>query len=154
MWNMLPPELKETSSLCGFLYGKSERCYNLYLTSKTIWLCQILVAACGIFVAHEDLVLWCRGSLVMVHRVWSTRHIGSLFPNQGSNPSPALQGRFLITGPPGKSLYFTLRRLFWQASNHWTPKNYTELTGLCVFMEFFSKLWHACVLPRQPVTST
>ena len=38
-------------SLWFFLYGKGERCYNLYLTSKTICLCQILVAACGISVA-------------------------------------------------------------------------------------------------------
>lgn len=45
------------------------------------------------------------------------RHIGALFPNQGSNPSPALQGRFLMTRPLGKSLYFTYRREFWQASD-------------------------------------
>lgn len=37
VWNMLPPELKEISSLWFFLYGKGERCYNLYFTSKTIY---------------------------------------------------------------------------------------------------------------------
>ena len=35
------------------------------------------------------------------------RHVGSQFPDQGSNPRPLHpEGRFLTTGPPGKSPHF------------------------------------------------
>ena len=35
---------------------------------------------------------------------WSGCHflLQKIFPTQGSNPSPALVGRFFATGPPGK----------------------------------------------------
>ena len=48
------------------------------------------------------------------HRAWaqSLQHmvqvalrVSGVFPDQGSNPSPALAGRFFSTGPPGKSSF-------------------------------------------------
>ena len=44
-------------------------------------------------------------SLAAVHRLgWPTAY-GLLVPQPGIKPvSPALEGKFLITGPPGKSL--------------------------------------------------
>ena len=56
-----------------------------------IWLCWVLVVACGI-------------SVLVVHRLGCSKACGILFPWPGIEPeSPALQGRFLTTGPLGKS---------------------------------------------------
>ena len=56
-----------------------------------LWLCWVLVVACRIFVAAAGLVaLWHVGPFTSLPRDEST--------------SPALEGRFLTTGPPGKSL--------------------------------------------------
>ena len=67
---------------------------------------------------HVGSFLWLRDSTVVLHGLWSTgvsvieAHrinclvaCGILVPRPGIEPaSPALQGRFLITGPPRKSL--------------------------------------------------
>ena len=79
---------------------------------KSIWLSRVLVVAleifivsCGIFCwGTWILSLWCRLSNC---ELGLTCHIvyGILFPRPGIVPmSPALQVRFLTTGPPGKSL--------------------------------------------------
>ena len=60
----------------------------------------------------EAILLWsmgsrCLGSVVVAHRL-SYRTVCGILPDQGLNPvSPALAGRFLTTGLPGKP-YFTL----------------------------------------------
>ena len=44
------------------------------------------------------------GSAVVVHRLSRPVACGTLVPQPGIKPtSPALEGRFLTTGPPGKS---------------------------------------------------
>lgn len=57
-----------------------------------------------------DLVLWGAqasvvagmGSVIAAHGLVAPQHMG-IFPDQGSNLSPALACRFLTTGPPEKS---------------------------------------------------
>ena len=41
------------------------------------------------------------------------------FPNQTSTPPPTLQGGFLTSGPPGKSLECTFK-FIWKESQNWT----------------------------------
>ena len=56
-----------------------------------------------VFVAHGL-------SLVVVHRLSCPMACGTLVPQPGMEPvSSALEGGFLTTGPPGKSLYNTFR---------------------------------------------
>ena len=56
-----------------------------------IWLCWVLAVVCGI-------------SVVVVYRLSCSKACGILFPWPGiERESPALQGRFLTTGPLGKS---------------------------------------------------
>ena len=62
----------------------------------------------------QDLSLWHVGSVVMVCRLCCSIACGILVPLPGIEPtSPALQGRFLITGPPGKSWPMTIKMRFW-----------------------------------------
>ena len=49
-------------------------------------------------------LLQLKGSLIMALRLHSSEACGILVPHPGIQPtSPALEGRFLTTGPPGKS---------------------------------------------------
>ena len=51
-----------------------------------------------------SLLLWHMGSVVVVHGLSCPVACGILVPGSGIKPvSPALEGRFLITGPPVKS---------------------------------------------------
>ena len=51
--------------------------------------------------------LWCTGSVVEACGLSCSAACGILDPRQGIElVSPALEGRFLTTGPPGKSLIF------------------------------------------------
>ena len=54
------------------------------------------------------LLLWSLNS--RVHKLSCSMACGIL-PHKGSNPSPALEGRFLTTRPPGKSLPYSYRGL-------------------------------------------
>ena len=66
----------------------------------------ILVAACRIFrCSMWGLSLRHVGALVVAHGLSCPAACGILVPRPGIEPvSPALEGRFLTTGPPGKSL--------------------------------------------------
>ena len=83
-----------------------------------IWLHQVLVVECGIFVAALRLFItergllsscgaWaleCAGSVVAARGLSCSAACGILLLRPGIEPvSPALEGRFLTTGPPGKS---------------------------------------------------
>ena len=77
-----------------------------------IWLHQVLVAACKIFIASRGLLcsscgaraLECTGSVAVARRLSCLTARGILVPRPGIEPvSPALEGGFLTTGPPGKS---------------------------------------------------
>ena len=53
----------------------------------------------------QNLSLQCTDSLVTAHGLSCAAAGGILVPHLGIEPAPpALQGRFLTTGPPGKSL--------------------------------------------------
>ena len=67
-------------------------------------ICAVLMKSFFFFCAessgsvHRFLLLWHSGLV-------APQHVGSQFPNQGSNPHPpALEGRFFTTGPPGSPL--------------------------------------------------
>ena len=66
--------------------------------------------SCGTWDLHcsvWDLSLWCVDSVIAVHGLSCFAACGILLPWPGIKPpSPALQGRFLTTGPPGKSWQF------------------------------------------------
>ena len=67
-----------------------------------------LVSVRGLLVAVASLVaehrLYSVGSVVAVHRLSCPEARGILVPRPGIEPmSPALEGRFLTTEPPGKS---------------------------------------------------
>ena len=65
------------------------------------------MAASGLKMLHVGSSLW--------HMVFiAPQHVGSYFPNQGSNPHPLhWKCGFLTTGPPGKpqALYFQVNRV-------------------------------------------
>ena len=113
-----------TTSTTQWYYIKiNQKGVLLYLF---IWLSQVLAVAAGLFIAScgtflsLHAVMHTLDSLVVAHGAWSTqaqqldymglfapfivRHVGSQFPDQRSEPVyPALEGRFLTVGPPGKS---------------------------------------------------
>ena len=70
-----------------------------------IWLPQVLIAVFGIFVASCRIFVEARGlSPVVVCGLSCPVACGISVPQPRIEPvPPALQGRFLITGPPGKS---------------------------------------------------
>ena len=62
-----------------------------------------LLSSCGVWVSHYSGFSSCTASLAVVHRLSCAMACGNL-PGPGIKPmSPALAGRFLTTGPPGKS---------------------------------------------------
>ena len=75
---------------------------------------RIFVAACRLFVAAHGLLFSCgtqapehMGSVVAARGLSCPAACGILVPRPGIKPaSPALEGGFLTTGPPGKSQIF------------------------------------------------
>ena len=72
-------------------------------------------SSCGewglLFVAEHWLLQWLLllwGLNSGVHKLSCSMACGIL-PHKGSNPSPALEGRFLTTRPPGKSLPYSYK---------------------------------------------
>ena len=120
----LPGEFHGWRSLAGYSpWGSQSVIYSLVTNTFSvyvfIWLHQVWVVAWGIFVESfrisccdtQILYLWPVGSVVACgiscSVAWSI-----LFPWPGMEPThplPALQGRFLTTGLPGKSM----GRKFW-----------------------------------------
>ena len=79
-----------------------------------IWLHQFSVAAHRIFIPSYRIFHCSMGSLVAAGKL--SYPTGILVSWQGIEPaSPAFKGRFLTTGPPGKSLRFLfgVMRTFW-----------------------------------------
>ena len=72
-------------------------CFKYVLAYLVVW-----VPGC----IMQDLLCWHVGSIVAAHRLSCSVARGILVPHPGIEPmSHALQGRFLTTGPPGKSLF-------------------------------------------------
>ena len=62
----------------------------------------------------QDISLWLMGLLVAACGVSCSEARGILVPRPGIEPSsPALQNRFLTTGPPGKSLPSFMCIVYW-----------------------------------------
>ena len=81
--------------------------YKKYLF---IWQHWVLVAACGNFVVSYG--TFCCGAWTLQLWGWSTAD-GIFVPQPGIEPmSPALQGIFLTTGPPRKSLQLSIKGFF------------------------------------------
>ena len=80
-----------------------------------MWLHQLLVAACGIFILFCELFCWAPelvGSVVL-SRLSCPKASGILVLPPGiEHVSPAFQGRFLTTGLQRESLHLSLNRLF------------------------------------------
>ena len=105
---------------------------NIYLF--IFWLCQVVFAACGLFVAVRWLLSSCgawaaervgsvfahSGSIVVVCGLSCPSACGILVPQPGIQvASTALQDGFSTTGPPGKSPHFLLVAAFSAASFTW-----------------------------------
>ena len=76
----------------GFLW-----CGKLWLLFIAV--CRLLIALVSLVAEHRLQQLWLVGLVAQKHEV--ARNL----PGPGTEPrSPALSGRFLTTGPPGKSL--------------------------------------------------
>ena len=77
-----------------------------------IWLLRVLVVACGgLHCFLRDLSLLRADSWVVVCELSSSVACGILVSDQGMNLSPALQGRFLTTGPP-RRFFFLIFKIF------------------------------------------
>ena len=80
------------------------------------WLCVcvcvcvcVCAAASGPSYIMQDPSLWCTDSLAVACRLSCSTACGILVPQPGIEPaSPALQSRFLTSGPPGKSSAVTI----------------------------------------------
>ena len=73
-----------------------------------IWLRWVSVAAHGLLSSCGRQSPECTGSVVAAQRLSCPETCGILVPRLGIEPaSPALKGRFLTTGPPGKSCVST-----------------------------------------------
>ena len=80
--------------------------------------------ACGLFVAERRLLSSCGaqalehgGSVAAARRLSCPGACGILVPRPGIEPAfPALEGGFLTTGPPGKSLLFVFLKNFYPLS--------------------------------------
>ena len=69
-----------------------------------IFLKDLLIGCTGSQLQHAISLLQSTDCLVVAHRLSCPVACGILVPQPGIKPmSPALQGRFLTTGPPGKS---------------------------------------------------
>ena len=67
--------------------------------------CQVLVVAHGLLSSCGAQAVGRVGSVVVVHGLSCPTASGFLVPLPGIEPpSPALEGGFFTTGPPGKSL--------------------------------------------------
>ena len=81
-----------------------------------IYLINCLAVACWIFIF---LILRCRSSLVVAHRLSCSLTYRILVPPPRIKPmSPALQGRFLTTGPQGSANMYYLWNVLKSVPKH------------------------------------
>ena len=87
----------------------------LFKVTGICFLIFIYLAALGLHCGAQALLwgawllsLWHLGSVVVTHWPGCPEACGILVPQPGIEPmSPALEGGFLTTGPPGKSTHFS-----------------------------------------------
>ena len=99
--------------------------FSISLSLSLIFI-YVFLAVSGLSCSMRDLLLWCAGSslrcegfslvvaqagsVVEAHGLHCPATCGILVPRPGIKPkSPALEGGFLTTGPPGKSLHLFLK---------------------------------------------
>ena len=96
------------------------------------WLFWVFIAVCGLLVVGFSLVVVCGLQSAWVQLFSCPVACGILVPPPGIEPaSPALEGRFLTTGPPGKSLYNLLKRYIDALKNF--LKGYQEPFGKRIY---------------------
>ena len=113
-----------------------------FLLCIYLWLCWVLAATHRIFVVL--CVVFCCGtwslkcvsSVVVLHRLSCPSACEILVPQTGIEPtSPALQGRLLTTGPPGKS---------WEQISY--TRHFDQLLGYPLLISNFLRQWLSNVL--------
>ena len=107
-------------------------CMYLRIYVFSFFIKSLYLSALGLSCGMQDLWLWCADSLISAHRLRSSAACGIIVPQPWFEPlSPALQGRFLTTGPPGKSLYFHSCSLststYTQAHTHTDPTHTVQI---------------------------
>ena len=93
---------------------------------SALWLHQVLAAVAGFLCITQDLSLQGAGSAAVAHGLSCPMACGILVPQPGIEPAPpTLEGRFLTTGPPGKSLIVSLAMPFFpvSAQSCWPPSS-------------------------------
>ena len=118
-----------------------------------IWQHQVLVAALGIFLVVRGLLSSCGmrapkcvGSVVVARELSCPTACGILVPQAGMEPaSPALEGRFLTTRPPGKSLLscLYLNKLIYHIYDYYT-KMHMHIFGKKVFFFMYFNHLRGC----------
>ena len=79
--------------------------------------CGLFIVACGLLSSCGAGALEHAGLVVAARRLSCFTACGILVPQPGIKPtSPALEGRFLTTGPPGKSPVFILKSILFDMS--------------------------------------
>ena len=92
--------------------------WSLGFPGCTVWASAWAGAAVA---APRPLSSWHTGSLLVVLGFSCSKAWGILVPQPGiKTMSPALEGRFLITGLPGKSLRVIINLKFYTKSDHWS----------------------------------
>ena len=77
---------------------------NFQILFFLIFIYLLFLAVLGLSCGTQDLQLWHAGSVVVALGLSCPVACGILVPRPGIEPtSPALEGGFLTTGPPGKS---------------------------------------------------
>ena len=80
----------------------------MHHAGSSLWHAGSLVAAGGLLSSCGAQAPECAGSVVAARRLSCSTARGISFPRPGIEPSsPALEGRFVTTGPPGKSPYIS-----------------------------------------------
>ena len=116
---------------------------NFFDVFVYLWLRWVLAAACRIFVVLCVIFccgMWslkCVSSVVVLHRLSCPSACEILVPQTGIEPmSPALQGRLLTTGPPGKS---------WEQISY--TRYFDQLLGYSLLISNFLRQWLSMFWP-------
>ena len=89
-------------AVSGLSCGMWDLCFGMW--DLFFVACRLFVVACRLLSSCGPRALEREGSVVVARGLSCPEACGILVPRPGIEPaSPALEGRFLTTGPPGKS---------------------------------------------------
>ena len=112
-----------------------ERAFLSYGEQRLLPTCSAWASySCGSSFSETEHGLWCEGSGVVAQGLSYPATRGILVSQRGIKPvSPALAGRFLATGPPGKFRFFISLSL----SFFFSPLCSFSHFHLCSFLSFY-----------------